>query len=291
MYSMTGYGRGVRHINSTTVSVEIKSINSKGIETWLKVPGIDGEKELELRNLIKTTFHRGRFDINIQTFYEKNKCVNPLPSDEYIAMLIKEIKRLKKKFNITGEIEINNLLQLITFTRFDEITSPVAWKAIKGAFLDAVKKLKDARKLEGEKIKKELQTRSKRAKLIITKILKLYPIFKNKKKEEFLSRVSPPVQEREEEDNIKIEQGFSMWLEKRDFSEEMERLKAHIEEFDKLIVNTEEPKGKKLDFFLQEMLREATTLATKASDHRIVKKAVEIKAECERMREQVQNIE
>lgn len=291
MYSMTGYGRGVRHMDSTTVSVEIKSINSKGIETWLKVPGIDGEKEIELRNQIKSTFHRGRFDINIRTFYEKNKCVNPLPSDDYIAMLLKEIKRLKKKFNITGEIEINNLLQLLTFTKFDEITSPVAWKAIKGAFADAVKKLKEARKLEGEKIKNDLLLRSKKIKKIIEKILELYPVFKNKKKEEFLSRISPPVQDREEEDNIKIEQGFSMWLEKRDFSEEIERLKAHIEEFDKLVVNTEEPKGKKLDFFLQEMLRESTTLATKAADHRIVKKAVEIKAECERMREQVQNVE
>jgi uncharacterized protein (TIGR00255 family) len=288
---MTGYGRGVRHMDSTTVSVEIKSINSKGIETWLKVPGIDGEKEIELRNQIKSTFHRGRFDINIRTFYEKNKCVNPLPSDDYIAMLLKEIKRLKKKFNITGEIEINNLLQLLTFTKFDEITSPVAWKAIKGAFADAVKKLKEARKLEGEKIKNDLLLRSKKIKKIIEKILELYPVFKNKKKEEFLSRISPPVQDREEEDNIKIEQGFSMWLEKRDFSEEIERLKAHIEEFDKLVVNTEEPKGKKLDFFLQEMLRESTTLATKAADHRIVKKAVEIKAECERMREQVQNVE
>lgn len=290
MYSMTGYGRGVRHMDSTTVSVEIKSINSKGIETWLKVPGIDGDKELELRNQIKTTFHRGRFDINIRTFYEKNKCVNPLPSDEYIAMLIKEIKRLKRNFNLSGDIEINNILQLITFMRFDEITSPVAWKAIKGAFADAVKKLKDARKLEGEKIRKELQSRSNKVKRIIERILKLYPVFKNKKKEEFLSRVSPLVQEREE-DNIRIEQDFSMWLEKRDFSEEMARLKAHIEEFDKLLVNTEEPKGKKLDFFLQEMLRESTTLATKAADHRIVKKAVEIKAECERMREQAQNIE
>lgn len=278
-------------MDSTTVSVEIKSINSKGIETWLKVPWIDGEKELELRNQIKTKFHRGRFDINIRTFYEKNKCVNPLPSDEYMAMLIKEIKRLKKKFNLSGNIEINNVLQLITFMRFDEITSPVVWKAIRGSFADAVKKLKDARKLEGEKIRKELQSRSNKVKRIIERILKLYPVFKNKKKEEFLSRVSPAVQEREEEDNIKIEQDFSMWLEKRDFSEEMTRLKAHIEEFDKLLVNTEEPKGKKLDFFLQEMLRESTTLATKAADHRIVKKAVEIKAECERMREQVQNIE
>lgn len=291
MYSMTGYGRGVRHMDSTTVFVEIKSINSKGIEMWLKVPGIDGEKELELRNQVKTTFHRGRFDINIRTFYEKNKCVNPLPSDDYIAMLIKEIKRLKKKFNISGEIDINNVLQLLTLTRYDEITSPVAWKAIKGAFADAVKKLKEARELEGKKIKMELLKRSKKVKGIIEKILKLYPVFKNKKKEEFLSRVNPSFQEREEEDNIKIEQDFSIWLEKRDFSEEMERLKAHIKEFDKLVINKEEPKGKKLDFFLQEMLRESTTLATKAADHRIVKKAVEIKAECERMREQVQNIE
>jgi len=68
-------------------------------------------------------------------------------------------------------------------------------------------------------------------------------------------------------------------------------LKSHLEEFSKLIDNSEEPKGKKLDFFLQEMLREATTLATKAADHKIIKSAVEIKAECERMREQVQNIE
>ncbi len=291
MYSMTGYGRGVRHINSTTVSVEIKSINSKGIETWVKAPGIDGKKELELRNQIKARFHRGRFEISIKTFYEKNKCVNPLPSDEYIAMLIKETKRLKKKFRLSGDIKISDLLQLLALARFDEITSPVAWKAIKGAFSDAIKKLKDARRLEGEKIKRELQIRSKKVKGIIDKILKLYPIFKNKKKEEFLSRVNPSIQEGEEGDSNKIEQIFSIWLEKRDFSEEMERLKAHIEEFDKLVIDAEEPKGKKLDFFLQEMLRESTTLATKAADHRIVKKAVEIKAECERMREQVQNVE
>ncbi len=291
MYSMTGYGRGLRHLDSTTVLVEIKSINSKGIETWIKAPGIDGEKEIELRNQIKATFHRGRFDISIKTFYEKNKCVNPLPSDEYIAMLIKETKRLKKKFKLSGDIRINDLLQLLSLARFDEITSPVAWKAIKGAFSEAIKKLKDARRSEGEKIKKELQRRSKRIKGIIDKILKLYPVFKNKKREEFLSRVSPSIQEGEEEDSNKIEQIFSIWLEKRDFSEEMERLKAHIEEFDRLVINAEEPKGKKLDFFLQEMLREVTTLATKAGDHRIVKKAVEIKAECERMREQVQNIE
>lgn len=290
MYSMTGYGRGVRHIDSTTVSVEIKSINSKGIETWVKVPGIDGDKELELRNQIKTTFHRGRFDVSIKTYYEKNKCVNPFPSDEYIAMLIKEVKRLKKKFNLSGEIDINNVLQLVSFMRFDEITSPVAWKAIKGAFGDAMKRLKQARRLEGEKIKKELQSRSKRVKKIIERIMKLYPDFKNKKKEEFLSKVNPPPQEKDE-NNIRIEQDFTIWLEKRDFSEEISRLKAHLEEFDKLLVNAEEPKGKKLDFFLQEMLRESTTLATKAADHRIVKKAVEIKAECERMREQVQNVE
>lgn len=291
MYSMTGYGRGTKHIDSTSVSVEIKSINSRGIEIGLKVPGIDGEKELELRNMLKKNFNRGRFDVTVRTFFEKNKYVNPLPSDDQLSMIIKEIKRLQKKFGLGGKIDINSVLQLITFTRFDEMTSPVIWKAIKGAFIEAIRKLKEARKLEGEKIKKELKLRSKKVRLIIEKILKLYPDFKNKKREEFLSRVNPSLQLKENDDNIKIEHEFSLWLEKRDFSEEMERLKAHIDEFDKLLVNSEEPKGKKLDFFLQEMLREATTLATKASDHRIVKKAVEIKAECERMREQVQNVE
>jgi len=288
---MTGFGRGIRHMDSTTVSVEVKSVNSKGMEIWMKVPGLDGEKELELRNQIKSMFHRGRFDINIRILHEKNRYASPLPSDEYLGAVIKEIKRLKKKFNLSGEIDINSIIQFITFTRFDEFTTISAWKAIRGAFCDALQRLKTARRIEGKKIEKELKKRSSRIKVIINKILKLYPEFKNKKKEEFLSRVALPFMNKVAEDNLKIEQEFSIWLEKRDFSEEVQRLKSHLEEFSKLIDNSEEPKGKKLDFFLQEMLREATTLATKAADHKIIKSAVEIKAECERMREQVQNIE
>lgn len=291
MYSMTGYGRGARQINSSTVIVEIKSINSRGMEITLKCPGLDGEKELELRNQIKNSFHRGRFDIIVKPYYENKRFVNPLPSDEFISALIKEIKRIKRKFNIGGDININSILQLLTFTKIDEITTQSYWKAIKGAFSEACKKLKEARKIEGEKIRIELEKRARKVRTMTAGILKLYPVFKNEKREKFLARISPQIDDIDSESSARIEQEFSLWLEKRDFSEELERLRAHLKEFEKLLKNVEEPKGKKMDFFLQEMLREATTLATKVLDHRIVKKAVEIKAELERMREQVQNIE
>ncbi|HEY4716932.1 MAG TPA: DUF1732 domain-containing protein [bacterium] len=291
MKSMTGFGRGKSTINGFFITAEIKSLNSKSTEIGMKFPVPAGENEIKLRNLIKKNFFRGRFDvlITIQPVKKTNSTI--LPSEEFIRQLLKEISEIQKKFKVKGKIDLPSLIQII---KEPELTHNIPMteleSGINSAFNNAMAMLNISRIREGKKIFMELKNRLKKIKAGLKKILRIHPKYKLEKKEEFFAKASIASPEAASE-HSRIEQEFALWLEKRDFTEETSRLKFHIEEFERFMICKEEPKGKKLDFFIQEMLRETTTLSAKANEHRIIQNCIDIKTELERMREQIQNIE
>ena len=292
MKSMTGYGRGSAAGEHFSVSVDLKTVNNRFLDVHLRLGGELSALEPAIKRQISSRLSRGRVDVNIgfektaQTAYELNR---PL-----IAGYVNALREMQSEFNITGELDINVLARLpgaLQPSR-DGLSDEVA-AGIEQAVAGALDELEKMRAQEGEALQREMAER-------IDKIDKLIPTIENaaaglveayqlrlqKRIAELLSRTGPLV----EVDQGRLAQEVAYLSDRSDVSEEMVRLRSHLSQFRDALNSTGET-GKMLDFLLQELNREANTTLSKSTDLTIKEAALAIKAEVEKIREQVQNVE
>lgn len=292
MKSMTGYGRGSAAGEHFSVSVDLKTVNNRFLDVHLRLGGELSALEPAIKRQISSRLSRGRVDVNIgfektaQTAYELNR---PL-----IAGYVNALRAMQSEFNIGGELDINVLARLPGALQpaRDGLSDEVA-AGIEQAVAGALEELEKMRSQEGEALQREMAER-------IEKIDKLVPTIENaaaglvdayqlrlqKRIAELLSRNGPLV----EIDQGRLAQEVAYLSDRSDVSEEMVRLRSHLSQFRDALNSTGET-GKMLDFLLQELNREANTTLSKSTDLSIKEAALAIKAEVEKIREQVQNVE
>lgn len=289
---MTGYGRGSAVGEHFSVSVDLKTVNNRFLDVHLRLGGELSSLEPAIKRQISSRLSRGRVDVTIsfekssQTAYELNR---PL-----IAGYVSALREMQTEFNIAGELDINVLARLpgaLQPTR-DGLSDEVV-AGIEGAVAGALDELERMRAQEGETLQREMAER-------IDKIDKLVPTIENaaaglvaayqvrlqKRIAELLSRNGQLV----EIDQGRLAQEVAYLSDRSDVSEEMVRLRSHLAQFRDALSSTGET-GKMLDFLLQELNREANTTLSKSTDLSIKEAALGIKAEVEKIREQVQNVE
>ncbi len=289
---MTGYGKGMVAGDDFSVSVDLKTVNNRFLDIHLRVGSELVSVEPSIKKRITSRLSRGRVDVTVsmervaQVAYELNR---PL-----IAGYVNALKQLQQDFNIAGELDINVIARIpgaLQPARNGIDERMIA--ALEQAVDQALDELEKMREQEGEALKNELRER-------VRKIEALVPVIESsaagladayrqrlqKRIGELLNRGGQIV----EVDPSRLAQEVAYLADRSDVSEEMVRLRSHLSQFQEALDAPGET-GKMLDFLLQELNREANTTLSKSTDLVIKEAGLAIKAEVEKLREQVQNVE
>lgn len=289
--SMTGYGRGSIEENGRSFVVEIKSVNNRYLDINVKLPKQISGLEDTVRKYVASKISRGKVDVYItqDKFSEDDIVINV--DEQVAAAYYNAFLNLKKKFNLIDDITVSLLAKspdVITVEKKEEDLEAV-WITLGKALNSAVDMFVDMRVREGLKLSKDMLDRCNYIKENVLKIEERSPKITEEFREKIRQRVSEYLKE-VEVDEARLLNEVAFFADKSNITEEIVRLKSHIEQF-KNSFSGDEPVGRKLDFLIQEMNRETNTIGSKANDLYITNLVVEIKSELEKIREQVQNIE
>ncbi|MGM0530386.1 MAG: YicC/YloC family endoribonuclease [Bacteroidota bacterium] len=286
---MTGYGKAHQSFQNKQITVEIKSLNSKQCDINMKLPYKIKEKELELRKMIVNSLQRGKISCVLtyeMTDEEKAANINAAVVKNYI----RQIKRFSEDMKISFDSELlrTALTMPEAFDKEEEELNQEEWQFIQECMEDALNKCLEFRRQEGAAIERDFKSRING----LTDLLNSIDSFENKRIETVKGRLSERLNEIKDDFDIdqgRFEQEVVYYLEKIDITEEKVRLKNHMDYFLEILENNQSV-GKKLNFIIQEMVREINTIGSKANDSDIQKVVVQMKDEVEKIREQVMNV-
>ncbi|CUS77742.1 TIGR00255 family protein [Candidatus Kryptonium thompsonii] len=290
--SMTGFGKAEIKQDGVSVSVEVKSLNSRFLEVIPKIPRILQSREFEIRELIRRKIARGKItiliDLEIDPAYLRTFEVN----FDIVNHFVKLLREIKKKAKVKGEIKLEHLLMFreIFESGLTNDISDEHWEIVKSAIDEALDKLVEARKKEGLELSKDIENRINLISDHLEKILTLSEQ-SLKNKQSTLKQKIEKIFEDVEFDKNRLEMELVLLADKLDVTEECVRLKSHLKFFLETLKSDEVAVGRRLNFLLQEMLREATTIGAKTEDAEITYLVIAVKEEIEKIREQLQNIE
>src|ERR1700726_2483326 len=291
MRSMTGYGRGETDHNGTKFSVELNSVNRKQSEIVINLPSDLVALEPQIPQTINESISRGRTNV-VVSYHNGSSGPRTLALDTELARSYHDAMRaLQKDLDAPGEITIGSILQAPGVMRAPEeaIDSHAAWPAIEHALRAALTELIKMREREGKHLAKDLIRRLKAMRKQIKEIRGLHPDVVKKYRAALLERIHKagvPIST----DDERLVKEISFFADRADVSEELTRLESHLAQFAHHL-RRHEPVGRTLEFITQEIFRELNTLGAKANDAGISQRVVACKAELEKIREQVQNLE
>lgn len=289
--SMTGYGRGEIEEKGVRVSAEIRSVNNRFLEISPRLPKFLAPLEQEVKKVIQARVSRGRLLVNVT--WDQNEGVSETVSlDEKVADRYYELlKDLKARYDLAGEVDLRTFAQIPDLMKREaEDWEPAeAFRLVKEALTIALEDLLEMRAREGEAIAADLKQRVSRTVSLLREIENQAPERVEELRERLRARLAD-LTPGDEYDETLISREVVIFAERSDCTEECVRYRIHSENFNHY-VDEGGAIGRKLNFLLQEMAREANTMAVKASDAEISGKVVLIKEELEKIREQVQNVE
>jgi len=288
--SMTGYGKSIVTNKNFSVEVEIKSINSRYLDLSLKIPRFLADKEFEIRNFLKEKVKRGK--ISLSVFIEKNGQLNGFSNLnlEGLESIYSMLLDIKNKLSLKSEITMENILQFqyVIFSE-DKTENQSEFEITLKAISIAIDEMDKMRSTEGNLIKQDLTDRIDTISSAVDLISKNNPEIISAYHSRLVERASEIYSEYQlDKDRMNME--LALLSEKYDITEECVRLKSHISQFMQTINNSEDA-GRKLNFILQEMNREANTINSKSISTEVTNYGIKIKEEIEKIREQIQNIE
>ncbi len=289
--SMTGYGKSEQTIDSLNVTVEIKSVNHRYFEFSARVPREYGFLEEKLKKYCNSLITRGKVEcyVSVEDLEEREMEVNV--NETLAAGYVKALKELSERFGLKDDISAVTLSRypdVITLHKASEDEERI-WNAVKTVAETAVSKFIEMRETEGGKLRGDILSR---ADYIIECVE-----FIEGRSPETVREYNEKLKQRMKEllgdaavDEQRLLNEAAIYADKIAVDEETVRLRSHISQL-RDFMNSSEAIGRKLDFLVQEINREANTIGSKAQDVDIAKKVIAIKAEVEKIREQVQNIE
>jgi uncharacterized protein (TIGR00255 family) len=288
---MTGYGRGETDHNGTKFSVELNSVNRKQSDIVVNLPRDLVALEPRIRQTINENISRGRTNV-VLNYHNGSSTPRKLALDVDLARSYHDAMRaLQKELNAPGEITIGAILQAPGVLRAPEeaFDASAAWPAIERALRAALNELIKMREREGKHLAKDLIRRLKAMRKQIKEIRGLHPDVVKKYRAALLERIQKagvPVAT----DDDRLLKEISFFADRADVSEELTRVESHLAQFAHHL-RRHEPVGRTLEFITQEIFRELNTLGAKANDAAISQRVVLCKAELEKIREQIQNLE
>ncbi len=293
--SMTGFGRAEFSDGKRNIVCEIKSVNHRYCDITVKMPRRYNFAEERIKSTIKEFVNRGKLDVSIMvenvTENDVNIRLNTMVAKQYMESL----KELQRTVPVDGDSAISleflaslpDVIKAVPDVEDEEEMT----KAILNPVREAAKKLDEMRIVEGEKLAEDLITRGNEIKDLVDEIERIAPDVPRSYAEKMRNRIKDLIGNSADipEDRILLE--AAIFADKCSIAEELTRLHSHMDQMETIINETGQPDGKRLDFLVQEMNREANTIGSKANDLGVTELMLKIKAEVEKIREQVQNVE
>jgi uncharacterized protein (TIGR00255 family) len=287
LLSMTGFGKVSKEFDDKTISVEIKSLNSKQLDLNLRLPYFLREKEMDLRAEIQRMLERGKVDMNVSVEYRQESpaaSINPAMVKAYASQLSKIAVELNQS--------VNDMMGLIlkmpdVLKNEKKELDEKEWKEILEVCILAAEKLNEFRSREGEVLANEFSKRIQIIQELLVQVEKLDASRITNIRDRISKNLSEVVAS-DKIDSNRMEQELIFYVEKMDITEEKVRLQTHLSYF--LEAMKEPSCGRKLNFISQEIGREINTIGSKANDAPIQKLVVQMKDELEKIKEQTMNI-
>ncbi len=291
--SMTGYGRAQDTIDSISITVELKSVNHRYFEFNSRVPRNYGFLEEKLKSYVASRVSRGKVECYVSVENLEDDNVEILVNHSLASSYLSALKELAER----NELNLRDDLALSSLARYNDIFTvhkteadeEKIWNAVKTVAETAVTKFIEMRQDEGEKLKNDVLSRID---IILSKVKEIEirsPETVKEYNDKLLSRINEYLS------NVQIDEQrllteCAIFADKVAVAEETVRLRSHIDQLRQFMDSTESI-GRKIDFLVQEMNREANTIGSKAQDVTIARNVIDIKSEIEKIREQIQNIE
>lgn len=289
--SMTGFGRAKSQINGLDITVEIKSVNHRYFEFSARVPRVYSFLEEKIKSFMSQAVSRGKVEVSVLVEDNTENATVIEINREYTNAYISALKQLSKEYNLKNDVKVSSLIGSndVFKIKRQTVEDDVIIEAVLTVLEDALQNFIDMRTAEGERLLNDVTTRTA---YILEKVE-----FIEKRSPETVENYKNRIEQKIKEllgDNTVDEQRVltevAIFADKVAVAEETVRLRSHIKQFESLM-SANEPVGRKLDFIVQEMNREANTIGSKAQDIEIAHTVVDIKSEIEKIREQIQNME
>ncbi len=286
--SMTGYGKAQSRLENKSIQVEVRTLNSKGIDVNFKMPQIYKEKEIEFRNMISKILERGKVEV-IVNVESSDECTSYSLNRSLFKKYFRELKDLSEELEQPESQDVfASILRLPDILKSEtEEVEDEEWNALKRTLQEAIEKTDRYRQSEGNHIEEDLKSRIDK----ISGLLKQVDPNEKQRIDNIKEKMRNSLAELDfEYDKNRFEQELIYYLEKLDITEEKVRLVKHIEYFIDTLKHSKESGGKKLNFIVQEIGREINTIGSKASDVNIQQIVVQMKDELEKIKEQLFNV-
>ncbi len=289
--SMTGYGRHQLTVDGMDITVEIKSVNHRYFDFSSRTPRIYGFLDEKLKSYVQSRVSRGKIECYVQVDNLENDSVIVEVNHSLARGYVKAFDELSEAYGIENNLNAAVLARFndVLLIRKEAADEEKIWESVKSVAEIAVDKFITMRQIEGEKLKEDI---SSRADLILSKVEFVEarsPETVKEYSEKLLARMND-VLTSVNVDETRILTEAAIYADKVAVAEETVRLRSHIDQL-KDFLNSDEAIGRKMDFLVQEINREANTIGSKACDVEIARCVLDIKSEVEKIREQVQNIE
>lgn len=290
---MTGYGRGDASQDGFKVTVELSSVNRKQSEITVALPPEMETLEAQIRDLVNRFIARGRLTVRVSLHSGESKLSARMHLNVPLAKAYaRELTRLAKQLNLPSPVTLDHLARAPGVFQTDEQLATVEdfWPSVEKALRKAMAGMLEMREREGEHLAKDLERRIDIMRKAVTKIQKHAPKVAERYRQQLIERIKAAGIEAPGVEDDRLLKEVVYFADRSDITEELTRLQSHFKQFDESR-KSKEPVGRMLDFLAQEMNREINTIGSKANDSLISREVVTLKAELERFREQVQNVE
>ena len=295
--SMTGYGRAQKLLNGRDILVEIRSVNHRYYEYSSRIPRAYAYIDDKLKALLKSGISRGKVEVSVTINNIESRdteiAINKAVAEGYVNAL----RSLNAELGSDGMPWLEDDLKLSKLIKLPDVfciqktpdNEEEIWADVSSVAEEALAKFVEMREAEGEKLKNDVLEKSELILDMVTKVEELSPVTVENYRNRLYQKLSE-VLEGKDIDEQRIVTEAAIFSEKVAVDEETVRLRSHISQL-RSMLSSDETIGRKLDFIVQEMNREVNTIGSKAQDLSITKLVVDAKAEIEKIREQIQNIE
>ncbi len=289
--SMTGFGRGDCMEDGNNFAVELKTVNNRYCDAYIKIPKQVSFLEDKVRDIVVKSLSRGKIDVFItyENLSEDSKDV--IFDESLVKAYMKSLETLRDTHGLKDDISvslISGFPGILKIQKADQDEDKL-WSTLKTALDNAIYSLVGMRENEGKKLKENINEKINTIEKNVHKVKEHAPEVIKDYKQKLTSRIDELMDQRVP-DEARLAMEIAIFADKCSIDEELVRLSSHINQM-RQTLDLEEPVGRKLDFIVQEMNREVNTIGSKANDLTITKEVVEIKCELEKVREQIQNIE
>lgn len=289
--SMTGFGRTQQEINQMLITVELKSVNHRYFEFSARVPRGYGFLEEKLKSYINSRVSRGKVECYVGIESLDNSSAEVLVNHSLAGAYISALKELEERYQIRNDVSaatISRYPDVLTVHK-SEVDEALVWESVRTVIDEAVTRFIDMRCTEGARLADDIRSRGAYILECVSFVEERSPQTVKEYNEKLLTRLKEFLED-VSVDEQRILTEAAIYADKVAVAEETVRLRSHIEQLNQFL-QADEAVGRKMDFLIQEINREANTIGSKANDVAIARRVVDMKAEVEKIREQVQNVE